>query len=237
MLSKLPPTVDPLKYTLGQMLLSSCKIKGTNLENNMGSGITSSWFAKATKIHGQTGKVFIKQDNFRNLQHEVAAYHVARLSGIVDVVPCTIRLVHGLKERWAEETDKLHKGKCVVQLYLKNYERTESDTKQAKDFYRRCRLFDYLINNGDRHGGNVMSYGEHYVAIDNAFAFFNNCNNGPQLDNLKFKKFSVEIERLRSSPVLDFLMPLLDSEALKSFVKRIAALTVEVSFEDDDKGD
>ncbi|KKM71839.1 hypothetical protein LCGC14_1426470, partial [marine sediment metagenome] len=98
MLSKLPPTIDPLKYTLGQVLLSSRKLRRTSFESNMKSGITSSWYGESAKVRGQTGKIFIKVDMIQNLRHEVAAYHVARLSGLVDVVPCTVRFVDGLKE-------------------------------------------------------------------------------------------------------------------------------------------
>ena len=103
----------------------------------------------------------------------------------------------------------------------------EKNSEKSRNFYKRCQLFDYLISNGDRHGGNVMVFGEqHYVAIDNAFAFSDeHCmGGGPRLNNTKFTKFYLEIERLRSSPILNFLVPLLDSSSLASFVKRLAAI-------------
>ena len=228
MLSKLPPTVDPLKHTLGQVLLSTCKIKATNLKNNMKSGITRSWFAESTEVHGQVGRIFIKRDTLVNINHEVAAYHVARLSGLVDVAPCTVRMIYGLKKGWSEAADKPHNKKCVVQMYLRNYEQGGYETKNSKSFYKRCRLFDYLIDNGDRHEGNVMSLDNHYVAIDNAFGFSGrNCASTPRFDYHWGKKFHVEIERLRGSNILDLLVPLLNKTALKDFVSRLTAITTE----------
>ncbi|KKM73980.1 hypothetical protein LCGC14_1404880, partial [marine sediment metagenome] len=125
---------------------------------------------------------------------------------------------------WAGASEKPSRKMCVVQMYLRNYERTESETKAAREFRERCQLFDYLINNGDRHGGNVMALGEHYVAIDNAFAFSGEHGGGPAFSCLNLSLFREEIERLRSSPILDFLMPLLSEDSLKRFVKHLVSL-------------
>ena len=225
MLGKLLPTVDPLKYTLGQVLLSGCKIERSKIEDNEYSGISDSWFADATKIKGKEGRVFIKHDEAKNLNHEVAAYHVARLSGLVDVAPCTVRLVS--VGPTYEGPGNRHK--CVVSLFWNGYEQGESDTDSAVAFRERCRLFDYLIDNGDRHPGNIMSNGDHNVAIDHAYGFSTeHCGGGPNSKRYKrVKDVAQYIKNLRNSNILDLLVPLLEPEWLNGFIKRLSSFPID----------
>ena len=217
MLGKLPPTVDPLKYTLGQVLLSGCSIRRKAIEDNEYFGVSYSWFADVTKVKGQEGRVFIKHDEVKNLNHEVAAYHIARLSGLVDVAPCTVRLVS--VDLYDEGPGNRHK--CVVSMFWNGYERGDSETDSAVAFMERCRLFDYLIDNGDRHPGNIMSNGDHNVAIDHAYGFSTeHCGGGPNPKRCKKAKNEAEyIKNLRNSNILDLLVPLLEPEWLNGFIK------------------
>ena len=219
MLSKLS-NVDPLLHTLGQALLSSCQIDSNNLENNMHRGVSFSWVADASCGDHQSGRVFIKGDRHNYLRNEIAAYHVARLSGIVDVAPCTVRVVDHL----TTNCEKLVTRECMVMMFLTGYETvSEKIGASASDmFKRRCRLFDFLIDNGDRHTKNMMVRDTHEVAIDHAFGFSED-NHIPKKfkmheDDLKF------VRQLRASPILDFLRPLLPPKSLINFVARLSLL-------------
>lgn len=218
MLSRLAGQVNPLQHTLGQALLAKARFDKHSVKYNRDSGITPSWFVTGMCGSRKTrGDLFVKCDTRRNAETEVAAYHVARLSGLVDVAPCTVRRT----ARWARELAGSARTGMLVALCWSGYKEMHYESP-SDVFVRRCRIFDRLIRNSDRHTGNMMTYGGHQVSVDHAISFgastYSRDGMAVHPDDWHC------VQRLRDSPILDLLVPLLGSLETQQFGQRLAAL-------------
>lgn len=218
MLNRLTGQVNPLQHTLGQALLAKAKLDKHSAKYNDASGITPSWFVTGTcGSRKARGDLFAKCDTRRNVETEVAAYHVARLSGLVDVAPCTVRHT----ARWARDLAGSLRSGMLVALRWSDYEMLYYNGP-SNVFARRCKIFDYLIRNNDRHEGNMMVHDGHEVSVDHAISFgaFSYTRGGPAVHPDDWHC----VVRLRESHILDLLVPLLGGLETRLFGQRLAAL-------------
>jgi hypothetical protein len=208
---------DPMAATVEQAILGKVRLRTAKRVVNMDSGVCESWFVPAGAA-GIRGQAFVKRDREEFAKREVAAYHVARISGLVDVAPCIVKP----DTKWAAGTPHVNMA-LVVAMRWTGYEQLRD--KEPTDAYsRRVRLFDYIIRNWDRHHGNSMLRGRHVVAVDHGFAFDDAVHRAP---GVHFDDYEC-IRRLRRAgwQLLWLLNGLLDRSALNGFIQRLGALDV-----------
>ena len=208
---------DPMGATVEQAILGKMHLRTADRVVNVDSGVCESWFMPASGA-GIRGQAFVKRDREEFAKREVAAYHVARISGLVDVAPCVVRP----DTRWAAGIPRVGMA-LVVAMCWTGYEQLRGE-EPSNVYARRVRLFDYIIRNWDRHHGNSMLRGRHVVAVDHGFAFDDANTRTPSVHCDDYEC----VRRLRRAGwrLLWLLNGLLDRSALNGFIQRLGALDV-----------
>jgi hypothetical protein len=216
--------LDALECTTPQVLLKNSRVVDGSLDYNNMAGMSASYFVSVRYKGRKSTRVFAKVDELGIARREVAAYHVARLSGLVDVAPCTIQNL-----KWLGKDIHTTKPKHVVlveMMWPKEYKEIGHGYPSSK-FGQRLRLFDHLIVNSDRHSGNMMfkkwARRKHEVAIDHGLCFNYDRLGSYQVTAINY----AYIERLRADwLILELLEQLLTPSNFKDFVGRLQRIKV-----------
>lgn len=171
----------------------------------IGMGITDSSFVELK----DDGKGVFKTELYSN---ERAAYLIDRFLGINLTPPTTIRDLDG-------ETGSMQEfipdAKMYAELRLdeESNEEEHAFVEKHKEEFMRMWVFDMIIGNLDRHGGNFLFSGDDLYAIDH----------GHSLSKNEFEYFSREVNTYsRSRNFLDQELPVSLVKSIKNFIENSA---------------
>jgi hypothetical protein len=136
----------------------------SSTESNLGGGICTSYIGLVggvkCLIKPQSGLVPIRSDipSKSDNQREMAARVVnARMGGLVDMPTAVVRNIPGLGSSFVQEW---RDGQTLNSYH---------DLTDAE--LHKTAMFDYLIGNTDRHPGNGLIDGSHFISIDHGLSF------------------------------------------------------------------
>lgn len=184
--------------------------------------------ARFVKIRDDGGGVFKPHTGYEDypdqkrffLSRERAAYLISRFLGFDFVPPTVVKVVNGKEGSLQEFVEDAQVGNEI-----------EYEARRAlSDEMSKLGIFDSLIDNWDRHGGNYLVKDGRVFAIDHGYTF-------NDIDNLKYRGMNVDeipadlADKLRSFAsfqeqqdiLRDLLRELLKGDIVDAFMKRVAS--------------